>query len=164
MRTKQLPKLRRLRPARGFPALLRATHCGLTHLTDAARERQLWVVFRRYSDFVRLRQQLVDLGQPSHTKRDHDGKGRNVASGNDAPHDSTGSVAVPRAAPLWQQALERSRTVLEQHKFPRRLHFSGADTLRQERRRSLQEFMAALVSGRAGAEVVEWEHLLSSEY
>ena len=135
---------------------------------------QVWLVFRRYRDFVTLRQRLKSACQGHHQKHG----GASPVRGDPKSHTPvkrlSGRVGLtpgPAAAEVGltlgagtradrigadgdrenSALIARVETILSEYRFPSRLALGRSFSLKQERRKALHAFLAALVSSDRGA-------------
>lgn len=135
---------------------------------------QVWLVFRRYRDFVTLRQRLKSACQGHHQKHG----GASPVRGDPKSHapvkrlsGRVGLTPGPAAAEVGltlgagtradrigadgdrenSALIARVETILSEYRFPSRLALGRSFSLKQERRKALHAFLAALVSSGRGA-------------
>lgn len=124
---------------------------------------QLWVVFKRYRDFVALRQDLKTACQqlpkpPSTSARNKShtpakrsfaapgGRGSGFVAGGGRRRGGVGGGGRGGGGVMASPELvERVKRILTQFRFPNKLALGGSVALRQERRKALHAFLVALV-------------------
>lgn len=130
---------------------------------------QVWVLFRRYRQFVALRQQLKAECRESTAPRNTPAKRSLTAGvgsgGTHTNHSKSSTEAKMSAARVAGGTMpvpvsssgemvgqtassEAVRAVLAEFKYPSKIAIAGPTALRAERRRSLNAFLQALVSAR----------------
>lgn len=114
---------------------------------------QLWVVYKRYGDFVALREKVKTACEQQKAltpplkpkpinpaKRLH-GEGDGRIRAQKKPAEVSPVVAAdPTLA-------KRVKKLMSEHRFPRKIPLGRSVALKQERRRALHAFLRALVSG-----------------
>jgi len=130
----------------------------------SANAHQVWVVFRRYREFVTLRQRLKAACQQQHhrppasppgltdkprsqAKRPSGSGGLalGTAGGNGGGGGGSGGggVGAVRPSPALIASVQK---ILSECRFPSKLALGRSFSLKQERRKALHSFVAALVS------------------
>ena len=113
---------------------------------------QLWVVFKRYREFVALRQLLKTACQQNKNPASSSGRSRSPARAKLPFAAASGSAAAESRAGggnvvTSKASAERIEKILSTFRFPHKLAIGRSAALREERRKALNAFLGALVSG-----------------